>query len=153
MQRHRERTTAIRRAVRRQTNRAREQAGLDSLTPNERLDEIASDYAETLGHYGELEHDVDGTTPQERASSFSRVGENLNQEHALHYDPKRTATATVRAWLDSDGHRQNLMRTTITRDGLGVYISGDMVYICHLLADEPTIGQKITARVGSLLSD
>jgi len=151
MQRHHERVSAIGRCVRRRATAAREQSGLEPLSRDEVLDAIAADYVQMLGQHGELEHDVGGTTPQQRAAEYRNVGENLHREHAPMFDPDTTALRTVRAWLNSEGHRENLMRQTVSRDGLGVYISGDMVYVCHLLAAAPTIGDKISSKVGSLL--
>jgi len=152
MQRHPEHADAIRRGVRRRTNAARENAGRDPLARDKRLAEIAANYVETMGQHGELEHDVDGTTPQDRASSFANVGENLHRQEAPGFDPSKTARQTVRAWVDSPDHRTNMLRREASVDGLGVYISGDMVYVCHLIASKQTLGRKIEARVSSWFS-
>ncbi len=50
------------------------------------------------------------------------------------FAPDRLARRTVQSWLDSPGHRRNLLRSTSTAHGIGVATSNDdRVYVTQVL--------------------
>jgi uncharacterized protein YkwD len=50
--------------------------------------------------------------------------------HEYEYnDPDELARSTVQGWMESPGHRENIM-TPFTREGIGIYVTGEgEVYI------------------------
>jgi uncharacterized protein YkwD len=50
---------------------------------------------------------------------------------------ERIAATTMKDWMDSDGHRQNILEKKFTREGIGVAIApDDKVYITQILCGE-----------------
>ncbi|WP_444664900.1 CAP domain-containing protein [Cellulomonas sp. CW35] len=82
------------------TNEARRDAGLDPLEVSTCATDQAADRAAVLAAEDRFEHDP--LEPVLQACDARSVGENL----ALGYP---TARATVDGWLDSPGHRANLL--------------------------------------------
>jgi uncharacterized protein YkwD len=150
--RHPEAIDAITHAVTRKINHIRQESGYDSLDTEKGLEIAARSHARTMALHGELSHDIGDTTPQERADDYRNVSENIHRLTLSRTNPNRVAQNTVTAWYESDEHRANMLRSDASLGGVGAYPSGDTVYVCHLLASAPTIGQKVTARVNSLLS-
>jgi uncharacterized protein YkwD len=78
------------------------------------------------------------------------IGENIHQNNLYSqviterkrttYDwntPERIAASTLKEWMGSEGHRQNILEKKFTREGVGVAIaSDDKVYITQLLCGE-----------------
>lgn len=52
---------------------------------------------------------------------YSSAGENIASGY-------RTGDAVLRGWLNSDGHRANIMSSAFTKIGIGVYESGNKLY-------------------------
>lgn len=99
-------------------NDARAEFDLDPLATCEALDRAAQDYAVVLEEWGELSHTgPDGSQPVDRAraAGYGRstfVGENI----ASGYPNVR---AVVAGWLESPGHRANILRPSYTQIGVG----------------------------------
>lgn len=53
------------------------------------------------------------------------VGENI----AMGYP---TAEAVMDGWMNSDGHRKNILNSDFTKIGIGVYSSGGTLYWVQL---------------------
>ena len=82
---------------------------------------------------------------------YEGVNENLAQDWRFSgWQDRRSATGTTRTytwltrdqiadrtvqgWMDSPGHRRNLLNPNVSREGLGVYIAADgAIYITQLL--------------------
>lgn len=96
-------------------NVAREGAGLAPLTWNGRLADAATRHAADLQSCGKLSHEgCDGSALPQRldraAYRYRAAAENL----AL---CACDAAGVVRLWLDSEGHRRNLLNPDITEIG------------------------------------
>lgn len=99
------------------SNDARADRGLARLEPDARLFDAAAAHAEVLSRRGILEHTgADGSTIGERARAagyrWTIVAENLATGQI---DPD----AVVRSWLDSPGHRANLLDPDVRHAGAG----------------------------------
>lgn len=126
-------------AVLAEANGARRRAGARALSTDPALARAARRYARELAERREIEHV--SRTPGRRtfrdridaAGARARVaGENLARLTAYpEYLPERV----VRAWLQSPGHRSNLLDPIFARTGIGVWLGSDDVwYIVQLYA-------------------
>jgi uncharacterized protein YkwD len=100
------------------TNAERTRAGLAALRANARLTEAARLQAEQLATAGRLEHVLpDARHPrlEDRLDAagyrWQAAGENLAFG-------QRTAAALLAAWMDSAGHRANILHTSYTEIGV-----------------------------------
>jgi len=148
----------LERQVHELTNQYRIQNGLDSLSWDEELSNVARTHSQDMATRGYFSHhSPEGTDPTDRADSqgykcqkiignliYSGIGENILQNNL--YDTvwytaglptsyewntqDQIAQSTVDGWINSTGHRENLLTETFDREGIGVEISAnDKVYI------------------------
>lgn len=103
-----------------QVNEARSRAGLGPLGIDPRLMKAAQVQSGTLAQRGQLSHNLDGSLEQ-RAARFGfrywMIAENLAAGIA---DP----TLVVHSWLNSSGHRRNLLRPNAKVAGVGYVARG-----------------------------
>jgi uncharacterized protein YkwD len=101
------------------TNAEREKKGLVPLRPNPNLMKVAQDYAAVLAPGPCFDHDCPPVpSPMDRAlnagyAGFVGLGENI----AAGYD---TPAAVVRGWMESPGHRVNILKPDFREIGVGV---------------------------------
>lgn len=107
------------------TNVYRGRQRLGDLKPNDALSEAARAYAVFLAKSGQFSHTADGRGAGERIAStgyaWCQVGENL----AMHADSRgflsRTlAEKAVEGWINSPGHRANIVAPHMTEIGVGI---------------------------------
>lgn len=77
---------------------------------------------------------------RERISPYGAFGENIM--YAYHsqaaFDPKRFAKEAVDGWLNSPGHRANILSPYFDRSGIGVALSGSgMAYATQVFMGPP----------------
>lgn len=106
-------------AIRRCANGNREAAGLQLLQASSVLDKAARLQARNMAAHGFFEHtDPQGRGPADRVAifdgqhEFSFIGENI----AAGYP---SAHATCRGWMNSSGHRANILDSDYTHIGAG----------------------------------
>jgi uncharacterized protein YkwD len=100
-----------------QLNASRQEAGRDPLEWDERLAQAAREHTKHMIEANKLGHVVDGeaTVPERLAATgirFNRSGENVGYNtnfEDLH-----------RAWMDSPGHRENIVNSNYNVVGIGV---------------------------------
>ena len=140
------------------TNQYRIQNGLDSLLFDEELSKVARSHSKDMAKRDYFSHQTpEGADPTDRADTqgykcqkiignliYSGIGENILQNNL--YDTvwytaglptsyewntqDEIAQSTVDGWINSTGHRENLLTETFDREGIGVEISADdKVYI------------------------
>jgi uncharacterized protein YkwD len=115
-----------------EVNRVRAENGSVPLVIDPGLQRIAQDYARELAKRRDLSH-VSKTpgkrTIDERVHSVGLhprdYGENLA---LLTSSPNAVARTVVRMWLNSKGHRHNMLDRTFTRTGLGIALGSDNVW-------------------------
>jgi uncharacterized protein YkwD len=100
----------------RATNAARANAGLRALSVNACLARLAQQHAERLAAEQTLYHQDLGTVSS--ACGTSTAGENVAMNHS-------GPSAMVGQWLDSPGHRANLLNSGFTLIGIGTARAGD----------------------------
>jgi hypothetical protein len=107
------------------TNAYRARQKLSALSPNATLTKAARAYAAYLAKSGQFSHTADGREAGDRVAAagytWCQVGENL----ALHIDSrgfesKALAEKSVTGWINSPGHRANMVAPYVTEIGVGV---------------------------------
>lgn len=104
------------------TNAERQRAGLAPLTLSTTLSSAAQRHAEDLVRSGIFSHTgSDGSQPSDRALDagypFRYVGENIAAGGS-------TASMTIQQWMNSIGHRDNILKPEYTEVGFG-YIADE----------------------------
>lgn len=146
---HARRGDIIARKLPAKINDARERHGCERLTHIDGLNAIATEYAETLTHADTFDHFQDGS-PNDRAPEYIGVLENLYRRQPSGFDAERTATAAVQSWLNSKGHRENLLDTSVRLGGIGVATTTPRIYVVQMLADEKKATASLRDRVAAL---
>lgn len=124
----------IERAVLDGVNAERAKRGLSTLAPDARLAAVARAHSLDMARRGYMGHvSPEGLGPDDRAReagiAFRQFAENVASNlHAE--DPVATA---VEGWMESRGHRKNILEAKYTRTGVGVAVADDgVVYFTQL---------------------
>lgn len=123
--------TAVKDAVVAAVNDARTARGLSALESNATLAAVATAHSEDMRDRGFVGHenpDGEGLAARYATAGLSCPGgENIyhSPNGALAVSPGALADHVVRAWLDSDGHRETLLRERFDRQGIGVVFGPD----------------------------
>jgi uncharacterized protein YkwD len=124
------------------TNDARAQEGLAPLQANDSLMQAAQTYAQALAPGGCFAHDCPPTPSQKDRiaqagyGGWKRIGENIAAGD-------RSAEAVVAGWLESPGHRANILKPEYTEIGVGV-ASGDGTYGIYWVQMFATPSQQVS---------
>jgi len=103
-------------------NGARARAGLAPLAVEPRLAASATAYARVLSDWGRLSHvGPNGSTLVTRAEAAGFPFTVLEGEVLAWGNFGWTPEATVRAWLNSPPHRQDILGPDFSRAGIGCY--------------------------------
>lgn len=101
------------------TNAERKKNDVAPLRGNATLFQVARAHSFNMAKQGKMEHELDGKTPFDRlnAASFrySWAGENI-----AYGDGSISLDAIMRGWMDSEGHRRNILNPMYTDIGLGI---------------------------------
>ena len=106
------------------TNIERNSRGIGAVQRDATLEAQADRYACEMIFYDFFGHENEatGSTLQDRAEQFGydyfKIGENLAAGH-------RTPEEVVQAWMDSPGHRENLLDPEFTELGVGLSSGGE----------------------------
>lgn len=149
-------TTRLERLTLAAANEARVTRGLEPLRAHDALSRAARLHSADLARQGRFSHTgTDGSLAADRAEragvTYRSLGENLYQsslyasgyeQHradgtvVAHYDwllPETLATQAVQAWMDSPGHRANLLNPAFARAGTGVARDGNLGWVVTML--------------------
>ncbi|MFI5754107.1 CAP domain-containing protein [Streptomyces sp. NPDC051569] len=98
-------------------NKERARVGCGPLRADSGLGALAQNFSDDMAERGFFDHtDPDGKTPWDRADKAgvkNLGGENIARGQA-------TAQAVMDAWMNSEGHRANILNCDYTRIGVGV---------------------------------
>jgi len=119
-------------------NEARREAGQPPLRLSQELSRVARAHSEAMAEGGFFDHtDRSGREPADRVRiagiAYRAVAENIQFNNDV--DP---APVAVREWLESPGHRENIMTARFELTGMGVAVddSGG-VYFTQLFLEPP----------------
>jgi uncharacterized protein YkwD len=140
---NRERTniaTAIAQRIHIETNQARKNSDVANLTLDSELTRLAQTRSEDMAagdYFSHTSPDGCGLTCHFQASGYeaSTWGENI-----AWYEPYSSLTNDALAqkfvedWLGSSGHRENLLSTNFTHEGVGVAVVGEKIIITVIFA-------------------
>jgi uncharacterized protein YkwD len=114
-------------------NAERRHHGLPSLVHNDQLDEMAKIQAQNMAHFQKMAHVLPGSnlpTLGDRARyvayPFGRLAENV----ALGFPDAETV---VRGWMESKGHRANILNSEVVETGIAIArSSAGGLYYCQV---------------------
>ncbi|MEU3937705.1 CAP domain-containing protein [Streptomyces sp. NPDC029044] len=100
-------------------NKERAAAGCSPVTANDRLTRAADDYSDVMASSGVMSHTgPDGSTMTTRVEAagyqWSTLGENIARGQA-------DAAAVMKSWMNSPGHRANILNCSFKELGVGVH--------------------------------
>lgn len=126
-------TTQMEAQVRQQINVIRQKNGLNSLEANEKLAQVARKYSQKMAAQKFFSHtSPQGDTMVQRVRSagifYWMLGENLFMGTNL----PQPAGDAVQGWMESPGHRENILRREFRQTGIGVWRNGNTYYFTQL---------------------
>ncbi|WP_415383047.1 CAP domain-containing protein [Halosimplex sp. TS25] len=119
---------AIERAIHEATNKRRADHGRQTLDYSHHLSAIAVQHSRDMAERDFFDHtSPDGHEAKDRYRKFGHdtrsVGENIALENPdLTASPEEVARSIVDGWMNSDGHRENLLRESFRAEGIGVHL-------------------------------
>ena len=125
--------------------RARFAPHATALAPDPVLRKIAHDRSADMAHSAPFAHEdaagrfVADDMVRARFGHYGTVGENIMYE----WDPSRSLNAetfarhAVQGWMNSEGHRANILSTQYDRAGVGVVIEGSRAYATQVFWGPP----------------
>jgi uncharacterized protein YkwD len=129
---------AVEDRVAERTDEERRAAGAGGVERDPDLAAVARAHSRDMRDRGFVDHtNPDGEGPNDRAEAAGfdcTVGENIYQtpRGALASSERAFADHVVRSWLDSPGHRETLLTERYTRQGVGVAVGEEAVYVTQL---------------------
>lgn len=121
-------------------NAARERTGVAPLRANSSLHTVATAWSKKQADAGAMSHNPKYTS--QIPDGWYAAGENV----AFGYMPD----TVTRAWLDSKGHRENILRTSFTHIGIGVACSDDgRAYYTQVFGGYKTLKASTPAIAGT----
>ncbi len=106
--------------VLRLTNEFRAKNGLNPLVANDELDATATAHSKDMADQDYFDHTgQDGSKPWDRAETFGYEARSMGENIAAGY---RTPEQVVQGWIDSPGHRANLLNESFTELGVGYHL-------------------------------
>lgn len=104
------------------TNKEREKAELPPLKANEKLFKAARDHSANMAKQNQLDHTLDGKDPGDRLKDvgYEHLGWGENVAGGA-----RTPEEAVQTWMNSPGHRANILNPQYKEIGLGIAKNGD----------------------------
>ncbi|AMV29689.1 Cysteine-rich secretory protein family protein [Gemmata sp. SH-PL17] len=109
--------TADEQAVVDLTNAERKKADLQPLKPNPQLMEAARGHAQNMAKQDKLEHVLDDKTPADRTKAAGYKSGTIGENIAWN---QKSAKDVVAGWMDSEMHRDNILKKDYTEIGVAV---------------------------------
>jgi uncharacterized protein YkwD len=114
-------------------NEIRQKQGLSQLRHNEKLAVVARHYSEQMAQKNFFSHtSPEGSTMVQRVKKagifYLMIGENL----FMCTNIPQPVPSAVQGWMDSPGHRENILRPEYRETGLGVWRKGNTYYMTQL---------------------
>lgn len=122
-----------------QTNAERAKDGLSPLLHDATLANIARAHSADMIENDYFSHeDRSGCSSSCRANAagyrWSTIGENIYMMSGYKQSPEQAASMIVQGWMNSTGHRANMLREAFTNAGVGVSMQGNSIYTTTVYA-------------------
>lgn len=116
------------------TNEERAKQGLSPLETNATLRSIARGHSADMLENEYFSHDnLADCSSSCRATDggyrWRAIGENMYMMSGYTVTPQQAAAKTVEGWMDSPGHRANILGDSFVESGVGVVYDGKSVYV------------------------
>jgi len=133
--------------VHRLINLERVKHGLKTLEYDEKLSSVAKSHSIDMANNEYFSHETpEGLNPTDRAGKadyvcryqignliYSGIGENIHMVEgssvSLWSSPESIAELAVSGWMDSPGHKKNILTSNFSSEGIGVYISTFTIHV------------------------
>lgn len=127
-QRHKSRQLKI-------VNRYRRKYGLHPLKAYYALDRIARGHSKYMARHHTCNHAGFSHRAEQvrRLTHSGSVGENCYEYPASHYN-KKAALSLVRGWMESPGHRHNLLHPNYSKIGIGIATRKGYIYATQIFS-------------------
>jgi putative cell wall-binding protein len=99
-------------------NAERSAVGLPSLRADAKLDAAAQEWAQSMSNKGVLEHSSSQWRADRIPAGWRSNGENIASGYT-------SSSAVMSGWMNSPGHRDNILRDSFTRMGVGYVANGN----------------------------
>jgi len=134
-----DRASQIERAIHALVNAERQTAGLPPLSFSDEIASLAKSHSKDMLSNAYFAHDdLFGCSLSCRFDAmhyaYWSIGENIYMMQGFTVSPEETAEKIVDGWMQSEGHRANILKETYTTEGVGVATEGDSVYATEDLA-------------------
>lgn len=121
-------------------NTERTDAGLSALSYDPKLATIAKAHSEDMlgrSYFSHTSPDGCGLSCRMKKSGFSyrAIGENIFTMYGYRIDIDDSAAHIVDGWMQSPGHRANILSDDYSTQGIGIAITGNTVMATENLAD------------------
>jgi uncharacterized protein YkwD len=125
--------------------RARLAPGAPHLAADSSLEWIAHQRSDDMAHGAPFAHeDNEGHFAaaekiRARFGPYGAIGENIMMERdpARAFEPAAFARRAVQGWMNSEGHRANILSPAYDRSGVGVVIEGSYIYATQVFWGPP----------------
>lgn len=119
------------------TNAGRKESQLLPLRVNATLMKCARLHSANMAKQKKMAHELDGKSPFDRLRDigykYRRAGENV-----AYGDGPVTVKEIFDGWMNSEGHRKNILNKGFVEIGLGAAASGDAKYYTQLFGQPAT---------------
>lgn len=107
------------------TNSFREQNDRPTVQPNQKLSQTATYFAKYMARTGNYGHRADGQRPSQRALErgyeYCLISENIAFRYRSGgYDSTELAKQFTQGWIESEGHRENMLDAAVTDIGVAI---------------------------------
>lgn len=107
------------------TNQIRREKDFQTLKVSSILTRAARAFAASLANSGKFSHTADGRDPGKRAQAagydFCAIAENLSMnQDSRGFEARALASQAMTGWMNSAGHRANILMASATEIGVGV---------------------------------
>lgn len=141
------------------TNKFRQENKLAAVTINPKLSAAARTYAALLARTREFSHTAGGTNAGDRVKtagySYCNIGENLAKAgDSKGFASRPLAANAVNGWINSPGHRANMLEPSVTEIGVGIALvpASYPTYVTVQLFGQPDTG-AIEFQISNTLTD
>jgi uncharacterized protein YkwD len=126
--------------VQQRINEIRQNQGLKPLQNNDRLAQVARDYSRLMAEKNFFSHTgPDGRNVGQRVQAagimYWIVGENLFKSVNI----PNPGPIAVKGWMESPGHRENILNPRYSETGVGIWRQGDSYYFTQLFLRSPSL--------------